>query len=203
MPNFDPILQTGKFLSSVVILIFIFAIFNQHFRSPLDYSLIILYGYFVIIQITTAVTLLLYYVREVSKIHVNLIYFTLTISTFTGLLLMILFSASLVRIINCCVYPISGFQDITNDLTFNCPDLKCDENIIQIALPTLIFALCSLWSHQQIYNVNQYLLERKRELEEYNDILHAPTVAVGPHTFSDPYDLEVSSVRSSQMGTTR
>jgi hypothetical protein len=188
MANFDPIVRTGKFLSSVVILIFIFALFNQHFRSPLDPSLIILYGYFVLIQFTTAITLFLHHVRDISDLHVQLIYFTLFLATIVGLLLMILFSAPLVRIVNCCVYTISAFEGITSDLTFDCSNLKCDENIIPIALPTLIFALCALWTHQQIFNVHQYLFQRKREIDDYNHIVQASAISIAPHVFSDPYD---------------
>jgi hypothetical protein len=190
MPNFLPVLRTGKFLSSVVILIFIFALFNQHFRSPLDYSLIILYGYFILIQITTALTLFLSHVRDISPFHVQTLYFALISATIIGLLLMILFSAPLVRIVNCCLYDISGFQDITSDISFDCSNFTCDESILSIAVPVFIFALCSLWTHQQIFNVHQYLSERKREISDYNSLIQAPILGASPHTFSDPYELD-------------
>lgn len=195
MANFDPILRNGKFLSAVVILIFVFALFNHQFRSPLDLSLLILYGYFLLIQFSTAVTLLLSRVHDISNLHVHVIYFALILSTIIGLLLLILFSAPLVRIVHCCIYTLSGFEGITSELPFDCSSLKCDENIIPIALPTLIFALCALWSHQQIFNVHQFLIQRNREIDDYNRIIEASVVSVAPHAFSDPYD--ESSIRSS------
>jgi hypothetical protein len=188
MANFDPVTQTGKFLSSVVILIFVFALFKQHFRSPLDPSLLLLYGYFVLIQLTTAITLSLHHIAEVSNIHIQLVYFTLILATVVGLLSMILFSAPLVRIVNCCVYSLSDFEGITSDLTFDCSNLTCDENIIPIALPTIIFALCALWTHQQVFNIQQYLFQRKREIEDYNNVVQASVVSIAPHAFSDPYE---------------
>jgi hypothetical protein len=190
MPNFLPLLRTGKLLSSAVILIFLFALFNQRFRSPLDLSLIILYGYFVVIQFTTALTLLLHHVREISPLHVHSLYIALIFAIFFGLLLLILFSAPLVRIVNCCLYDISGFQGVTSDLSFDCSNFKCNEDIISIAIPVLIFGLCSLWTHQQIFNVQQYLAERKREIRDYNSLVQAPVLGVPPHAFSDPYDLD-------------
>lgn len=189
MPNFNPINKTLKFLSSIIILSFIFILFHNNYRSPLNYSLLLFYGYFLLIQVTSLITLLLNYVRNITFIHICFVYSTLILSIIYGLILIILFSTSFTRIINCCILNIDDLKDITDEINFDCQNYQCNQDIIQIALPLLVFSLCTLWSHQQIHNIYRFIDDRKREIDNYNDLVNSVVVSAATHGYTDPYDI--------------
>jgi hypothetical protein len=168
MANFAPVSSYAKFSSSIIILSLLFIIFQRRFMDPYDKELIIIYSFFLLVQLGSFLTYLLYATKKINRFHTIVTQSILVITIIAGALLVILFSSPALQVLNCCAYDqIGNLKGITSDIIFSCDSTQCNFSVLSIFIPLLVYMIVTVTSALQVQNIRQYVYKKEEEHDEY------------------------------------